>query len=156
MNNILYKFLETTYYKSQITKRFNALKGFLQNKFFNSPQSNLNPEDSQWLNSLGEDFLKNFTKLNIYQTLSKLEKDIKVLQTLTIYLSFEMPDEEKDKLGSYLRQNFKKDLIFEIKLDPNLIGGAAFSWKGIYKDYSLRSRIDQNHEQILSSLKSLS
>jgi len=162
--NILNKFLEKTYYKGQITKRFEVLKGYLQNKFFNSPQPPISPEDSDWLNSLGEDFSqqagtsgsKNFTKLNIYQLLSKLEKNIKELRVLTVYLSFEMPDSEKDKLGSYLRANFKTDLIFEIKLDPNLIGGAAFSWKGIYKDYSLRSRIDQNHEQILSSLKSFS
>lgn len=155
-NNILTKFLEQSYYKGQITRRFNTLKGLLQNKFFNSPLSQINPEDSAWLSSLGEDFLKNFTKLNVYSALTKLEKDIKSLLTLTIYIPFEMPEGEKDKLGSYLRENFKKELIFEIKLDPNLIGGAAISWKGVYKDYSLRSRIEQNHDRVLSSLKSFS
>ena len=161
-NNILSLFLNQTYYKSQITRRLKVLKGFLENKFFNSPKHEVSPEDTAWLQSLGEDFYnseavsssayKNFTKLNVYQILAKLEKDIKELQTLTVYVPFEMPDAEKDKLGAYLRANFKKDLIFEIKLDPELIGGTALTWKGVYKDYSLRARIDQNNEAILASL----
>ncbi|MDO8618932.1 MAG: hypothetical protein Q7R49_03210 [Candidatus Daviesbacteria bacterium] len=155
-NNILLKFLERNYYRGQINGRLNVLKNYLQKQFFNSPQSQTSTEDSEWLKSLGEDFFKNFTTLNVYQVLSKLEKDIKLLQTLTIYVPFEMPDGEKDKLGLWLRGNFKKDLIFEIKLDPALIGGTALSWKGIYRDYSLRAKIDQNHEAILSSLKTLS
>lgn len=152
-NNILNRFLEKTYYKTQINRRFNALKGFLQNKFFNSPLPKIDPEEEAWIKSLGEDFYKNFTKLNVYQLLSKLEKDIKTLQTLTVYLSFDLPDEEKDRLGVWLRANFKKDLVFEIRLDQALIGGAALSWKGVYKDYSLRSRIDQNRDKIMASLK---
>lgn len=155
-NQILIKFLEKNYYRAQITSRLNLLKNYLQKQFFNSPGSPISTKDTEWIKSLGEDFFKNFTKLNVYQVLAKLEKDIKSAQTLTVYLSFEMPDNEKDKLGAYLRANFKKDLIFEIKLDPNIIGGAALSWKGIYKDFSLRARIDQNHQAILSSLKTFS
>lgn len=149
-------FLKETYYQGQISHRLQVLRGFLLNHFFNAPQVQMNSQDSDWLKSLGDDFFKNFTKLNVYQVLEKLEKGTKKLQTLIVYLPFEMPDEEKNKLGLYLRTNFKKDLIFEIKLNPDLIGGAALSWKGVHKDYSLRARIDQNHDQVLSSLKSFS
>lgn len=156
MNNILTTFLKETYYQSQISHRLQVLRGFLLKHFFNAPPVQTNQQDSDWLKSLGDDFFKNITQKNVYQVLTKLEKDAKNLQTLTVYLPFEMPDEEKNKLGLYLRTNFKKDLILEIKLDLDLIGGAALSWKGVHKDYSLRERIDQNHDKVLSSLKSFS
>jgi len=164
MSNILTTFLKETYYQGQISHRLQVLRSFLLKHFFNASQVQISQLDSDWLKSLGDDFLKNFTQqagtsgsqLNVYQVLEKLEKDVKKLPTLTVYLPFEMPDEEKNKLGLYLRTNFKKDLIFEIKLDPDLIGGAALSWKGVHKDYSLRERIDQNHDKVLSSLKSFS
>ncbi len=155
-DKILTTFLKETYYQGQISHRLQVLRDSLLKHFFNAPQVQISQLDSDWLKSLGDDFFKNFTKLNVYQVLTKLEKDAKNLQTLTVYLPFEMPDEEKNKLGLYLRTNFKKDLIFEIKLDLDLIGGAALSWKGVHKDYSLRERIDQNHDKVLSSLKSFS
>lgn len=148
-------FLANNYSLSQARKRLLVLRAFLSKRFFNSlDNTNISEQDLAWLNSLGEDFYKNFNKLNVYQMLGLLEKELNQIQVLTIYIAFDMPEDQLDQLGVWLRTNTKPNILFEIKHDPNLMAGSALSWKGIYKDYSIKLRIDQNRDAILASFKS--
>ena len=148
--------LTATYSLKQLRNRLRVLRNSLLGKFFSAKEDvEITKKNKTWLVSLPDDFLKQFEKTNVYEKLDSLEKEINNIKPLTIYLAFEIPDEETETLGTYLRREIKPDLVFDVKLDPSLIGGCALSWKGIYKDYSLRASIQAKREQILSSLKQI-
>lgn len=155
MDEIIAMFLQFNYSKGQIHHRFNALKSFLQAKLFNSNPAGLeiSLEDKKWLDSLNPKLISYFNPYNIDIELKVLEQRLHNIKPLTVFLSFQIPDNEVDNLGMYIRQNFKKDAVIEIKFDGNLIGGSALSWNGIYKDYSIHSLIAENEAKLIETFK---
>src|SRR5574337_127534 len=155
MNNILPIIISNTFTLYQLKHRLRVLKAYLLKAFFGG-QNTQNPDahDLAWLSSLPQDFYKNFNKENVYQLLDELEKGIEKLTVLTVYLPIETTDNVSLQIGSYARKTFQNpNLLLDTKLDPTLIGGPAFSWKGVYKDYSVRAGIEAKKEEILQNFK---
>ncbi len=151
-NNLISTFFQTTYSLQQAKTRLRLLRAYLLKSFFQESQT---PDTDPWLLSLGQAFYKEFTRDNVYQKLRSIEETIVKTKPLVLYLSFDIPDSEVDKLGTWFRQNSQSNIFFDIRFDPNLLGGCAMSWHGVYKDYSLRSRIEMNKDKILGNIKSL-
>ena len=38
-------------------------------------------------------------------------------------------------------------------VDPRLIAGAALVWKGVYRDYSLRAKLEQKRQELLEEFR---
>lgn len=155
MNNLISIFLNNTFTTSDIKRRLLILKAFIYSKFFGSTftQSDFNQDDLKWLQTLGDQFFVNFTKTNSTFELEKLGEDLKKIPVLTIYIPFETPEAESQRLGTWLKTNIEPSVIFETRIDPDLIGGSALSWKGIYKDYSLRQTLSERRSEILGTFK---
>ena len=153
--NSIKLFLNETYSTFEIKRRLLLLKNFLFKKFFNSEfkKEDFEAKDLQWLDSLGAEFLDQFTKINLMGILEKLEAELKKLPVLTIYIPFEMPDQEAQNLGKWLKENIAPDVIFELRINPDLIGGAAFSYKGVYKDFSLVTKIAEERDKVVGAFK---
>lgn len=153
MNEILTELLKNTYSLNQLKRRLLALKNRFLKEFFNSEGSGELVEEA-WLNSLPQELLKKFNKDNIYKIFEELEANLPKLTTLTLYLTFEPDEKPLSQIGEYARKTFNnKSLLLDIKYDPKLIAGAALSFKGVYRDYSVRSRIDERKVVILDSFK---
>lgn len=154
MNQILTTILQNTYTLTQLKHRLNILKSFLINSFFsNQTQVSLPPSDLNWLKSLPPSFYQQFNKDNVYQIFADLENNIKSLQPLIVYLSFEADDSSTSQIGIFARKTFGSILLLDTKFDPNLIAGVALSFKGIYRDYSLRAKIEERKAEILEEFK---
>lgn len=151
MEEILNIILKSTYSLGLLKHRLRVLKTNLLKTFFGSQTNDdpLNPEDLNWLQSLPASFYKQFNKDNVYQIFAAFETSITKLTTLTLFLTFEPDETTVNQIGSYCRQNFNfPDLLLDIKLDPNLIAGTALVWKGVYRDYSLRAKIDSKKGEV--------
>lgn len=154
MNNILNIILENTYTLPDLKHRVRILKNYLEVKIFNKTSSEeIIPADSDWLSSLPKDFLFKFNKNNISEFFENLEQEINKISPLVIYISFDINEQVKSKINAWFRQNLTSKIIFETRFDPNLIGGLALTFNGIYKDYSLRARIEEQREVILTEFK---
>ncbi len=152
MDNILIEtFLSTTYSLQQAKARLRSLRAYLLRSFY---QENQTPETDPWILSLGQEFFKEFTRDTVYKKLRAIEDAIIKTQPLILYIAFDIPDTEVDKLGLWFRQNCQSNIIFDLRHDPNLIAGCAFAWHGVYKDYSVRASIELNKDKILGNLKS--
>lgn len=75
-------------------------------------------------------------------------EEIAAIEPLYLYLPVEFPQETLKEIVAKLRQDFGVNMLLEIKLDRDLIGGCALSYKGVYKDYSLRSRFAEKMEEL--------
>lgn len=162
--NLLDLILEGVYTQTDSLRYFRLFKEASVQKLFGSlqdPQStprssepiDLSDEEKAWLDKMITSTKSSINTKNITQVFSDLEKEIKEVEVLTVFIPFEMPRDEVKRLGMYLRQTYGSKFLMELKYDPKLIAGCAFSWKGIYKDYSLHQRMLDNQNQILQTIK---
>ena len=155
--------LANTFTVSDFNHRLSLLKGFLEYQFF-KPHENLNlfyllnefinsnkelRDEFNALSGWGQSFYDSFNKINFYQLVSSLEKEVSSSPTVTLYLPFVPRLYEVPKLASWFRQNVHPQTMIDIKLDRRLIGGTAIVWKGNYYDFSLRYYLAKSKESIL-------
>lgn len=153
MNDLLNIILNDTFTQTGLKHNLLILRAFLSQKIFGS-QSQFAPNDLNWLNTLPENFYQQFNSQNAYQLLEELTKQTQKITPLVVYLAFETDKGTVAQICSFARQTFQKpDLILDIKVNPLLIAGCSLSWKGVYKDYSLKSKIDERKDEILQSFK---
>lgn len=150
--NLLSIILKDTYSLTQLKHRLNVLKSYFLQTFFGN-LNKLGQKDESFLKSLPESFYNEFNKDNVYNLFNDLENQISKLPSLTIYLSFEADDQTLSQIGEFARKTYNPLLMLDVKLDPNLIAGAALSWKGVYKDYSLRVKLKEKETEITQSFK---
>ena len=153
--NILETILKTTYTLHDVKHRLRILKTYVEQKLFGSTEQTeaFSPEDTSWLQSLGEDTFSQFNKNNATQIFEDTQKEIEKIETIVIYLPFQADTATLNQLGVWLKQNFTSSFIFDIKLDPTLIGGCALVKGGIYKDYSLKTKFHEQQDQILTEFR---
>lgn len=153
MDDGLKVIIKDTYTLSDLRHRIRVLRAYLSKIFFGAADLTLNEEDLLWINSLPKDFLAKFDKNNTSREISALEGKVDQLQPLTIYLSFETNTHSINLLGSMVRELFHPQILLDIKYDPTLLAGCALSWKGVYKDYSLKAKIEERKGEVLESFK---
>lgn len=155
MNDILAVILQDTYSLTQLKSRLRILKSNLLKTFFGSQEADIpiHPQDLDWLKSLPPTFYQNFNKDNVYKIFVDIEAQIPKLPILTMYLVFEPDFITLNQIGAFTRQTFFPLLLLDVKLNPGLIAGTALVWKGIYKDYSVKAKIEQRKEEILQGFK---
>lgn len=153
--DILSTILKTTYTLRDVKHRIRILKSFIEQKLFGSAKNieTLASEDTSWLQTLGPDFMAQFNKNNVTAAFEEAEQAIEKSEAVILYLPFQTDQATVDQLGVWFRQNLAKGFIFDIKLDPTLIGGCALVKGGIYKDYSIKSRIHEQRDQILTEFR---
>lgn len=152
---ILDKILITTYTMASLKKRLKALKSRLSEHFFGGDTNQaMVLEELDWLNTYGVQFLSDFQKETFYQSIGKIEQLVSAVKPLTIYLAFDPGEEQIKQIGTKVRELYAEKLVIDLKFDSELIGGSAFIWNGVYKDYSIRNQIQQDKDKLLSSFKS--
>lgn len=153
MNEILSTILKDTYSLTSLKHRLRILNSYFLKTFFGETEATvdipLSTQDSNWLKSLPESFYQKFNKDNVYEIFSGLEKEIETLKILTLYLSFEPDELTLSQIGFSARKTFNLSLLLlDIKVDPNLIAGPAMTWKGVYRDYSLRAKLEEKKQDL--------
>lgn len=153
MNEVLSTILKDTYSLSQLKLRLRILKSSLLKAFFGGENLSFSPEQLSWLKSLPTEFYHKFSKDNVYQIFTEIEKEISKLKTLSMYLTFKPDDATLTELGTYVRGNFGPNFVLDIKLNPTLIAGTALACNGVYRDYSLKAKLESKKAEILQEFK---
>lgn len=126
-----------------------------------------------WLSNLNPEIIEQFKNNQAQVLLTQMEQEIENAQVITIYLPFELPAETSQvetgagwflestahdlvaanmQLGRWFKTNLSEEILIDIRINTELIGGMALSYKGRYKDFSLKSQIDENKQKIIQSL----
>lgn len=152
---ILDAILEKTYTSQDLRHKLRVLRSYLEFKLFgNSDEAKqFSPEDLTWVSSLETDLISKFNQENLYELFQQIEKEAGKLQQVIIYLAFEPTQTQIEQIHFWMIKNLPQKVTIDIKIDLTLLGGCALVYKGIYKDYSLRSRIQQQGETILTEFK---
>lgn len=154
-SDLLKYIISTSLTQNEILERIRLIQGSLQKKMFGGDSGTVSDlpsslENQEWLNRLDPHLLEGITRNNIDTVFTGLTETVKKTAPLIIFLPFEIPRPELIQLITYLRQSYGPAFLAEVKFDPNLIAGASFVWKGVYKDYSIHQRIDDNRSEIIT------
>lgn len=157
--NILNTILINTYSLTQLKHRLGLLKAYLEGQIFGIEKPQAFTQIDPWIKTLPQDLLSQFNKDNLTSIFESLQTQIAKLEVLTIYLTFDPDESTLTQAGEMVRKMYGSPreagriILLDVKYDPNLIAGAALVWKGLYKDYSLRSKIEDKKEEILQSFQ---
>lgn len=166
------QFLDKNYTKTQTQRRLRVLRDFLNWRLFEkSEKMSINDAakefaksklalqdpknyhlDEEFLRSLGEGFFDQFDSRNMTTKLAELEKGVSGTKQVTLYLAFDPPADEIDRFGQWIKQNLGAEALLDIHHKSALIGGAAISYQGVVKDYSIKARIDSQRKEIVQTL----
>lgn len=154
MNDLLQAILTNTYTLQALHKKLEFLRQYYSAQFFNQAGLTFDEKDLLWLKSLGEQ-AEQFNANNLNITLETLDKKVEALDQLTMYFAVDLPQERLDEVVKKVRQNIKPDILVDVKIDPSLLGGCTLVWKGIYKDYSIKKKIEDNKTEVMEQFKNL-
>ncbi len=88
---------------------------------------------------------------DIKSFLEKLQEKITNLPTLSLTLAFEPNEETLNLLNEWFMLNIKRQFIFDISVNPNLIAGVSINFNGKYMDFSVRERFMKILKESLAS-----
>lgn len=75
--------------------------------------------------------------------LDKLQETIAATQVLTMRVAFEPKEQTLKALSEWFLINIKRQLLLDITVDQNIIGGAVIGFNGKHLDYSLKPKLEQ-------------
>lgn len=73
--------------------------------------------------------------------LADLKKQVAALPAISLTLAFTPGQETLNRISAWLKTNVAKDLLIDLMVDENIIGGAQIAYQGHYKDYSLAKKL---------------
>ncbi len=157
--DLIIKILANTYTKTDLTRRSRLLREFLEKTFFTPDEEEMTKylisrqattEDIDAFLTWGKDFFAAFTHENTYKILESLKNQAKSAPVVILYIPYDAVGAEVVKLGRWMRRHVHKDVLLDLHTDPTLLGGCAFVWHGVYRDYSLRYYMLKRREEIHS------
>lgn len=162
----LSEILKTTFTVDSFKKRYLALKLLLEKKIYESEEekheeksddelkSDNLQKDKKWAEDFDKKLLDQVTNENFKSLNEYINKFIEAGALLSIYFVFIPDHSQVEEIGNWLRKSLNNpNLIFDVKVDPGLIGGCAIAYKGVYKDYSLKARIEGEKSKLMEQFR---
>jgi hypothetical protein len=149
--------LKTSYTKNDIGRRLRLLREYMEKCFFTPIQEDMTKflisqqattDDIDTFIRWGDEFFKAFSKNTLYKFIIAMSEHMKAMPIVTLYIPYEPVPAEVIKIGKWFRMNVNEGVLMDLHTDPSLLGGCAFVWHGIYRDYSLRYYMLKKREAI--------
>jgi F0F1-type ATP synthase delta subunit len=96
-----------------------------------------------FMNLLRDNKVNAGSRLAIKEFIDKIQQKIASLPVLSMVLAFEPHEETLEAFSRWFIINTKKQMLFEIKVDKSLIGGAAILSNGKYLDFSIKPAFEK-------------
>jgi hypothetical protein len=96
-------------------------------------------------NQVGVDQIK-----PIKDFIKKVQELTASLPVVPITIAFEPKEQTLQLLSEWFMVNLKKQVLFDITVDRKLIAGAAVTFKGKYRDLSIKAKFDETAKRVMT------
>lgn len=93
------------------------------------------------------------SRIGIKEFFEKVQEKVSTLPVLSLVLAFEPSEENLQAFSRWFILNTNKQVLFEIKVDTTLIGGALILSEGKYLDYTIRPSFEKIMNATLFGVK---
>ncbi len=136
--------LAQSYSRTEALRRLRLIRLVVEKRLFNSEAViETNPFDEEFMQSLKAEFYQKFNQENLEAKFLEAEEELRTEAALIIYLPVELPVRLQQEVGKRVREMWPGVQLVDWKLDVGLIAGAALVWKGKYRDYSIRPKLEK-------------
>ncbi len=80
---------------------------------------------------------------SLKEFLDKLQTTVTALPLVSLTLAFEPQEQTLKLIADWFLLNIGKSVLFDIKVDKNLIAGAALFYNGKYLDFSIKPKFER-------------
>ena len=87
---------------------------------------------------------------NLKDFLIKVQESVAAIPVLSLTLAFEPTVESMKALTDWFLLNLKKQVLFDVKVDTSIIGGALITFNGKFLDFSIKTKFDQVFQKVTS------
>src|SRR3989344_8057543 len=116
--------------------------GLLSDSFFKTGEFK-KVLDSQVSKEL-RDFIGNDnSRETVTNKLSTLKAQLDTLSVIKLTLAVDPTQEIIKKIASFIKSGLNKNAIFKITVDPKILGGMILESNGLYRDYTLKSKLEE-------------
>ena len=144
---LIKEFLEFFFFSEHVeVSHTEIVKTFIKKK-------NISDAEADMLKALPAQFWETITRENMYEQIDIFAKTFNSLPRIVLYVPTKLPYGEVKKVGQWMHLNVAKDLLMDIKVDPEAIGGCKLAWKGVYHDFSLRYFIKKHKRELVSMMR---
>jgi len=120
MEKILAPLLKNNYTKKDLVRQLRLITTDIKKRKYKSLVDKTSPDQSDLITP---DIIEN-------------------LPLVTITLATVLPKEEIPRLGQWFRRHVNREVLLEIRRDPQIIGGCQIIWQGEEGDFSLRKKFE--------------
>jgi hypothetical protein len=93
-------------------------------------------EDVVAVTAWGDGVFAVFTSSNIRKYILALQEAVDMLPVMTMYIPVAFPETELADMAIWCREQCAPQLLFDVRIDPQVAGGCAFVWNDTYHDFS--------------------
>ena len=142
-----------TYTVTDLHRRLRLMQEALESVLFAPPQQLRVPplltrltealaaaaeEDRTALLSLEESIWNSFTPATVTASMQNIHTQADALPVMKLYVPVHFTDKQLAPLAAWARAEVEPGLLFEVMVDPQVVGGCAFVYKDTHFDWSLR------------------
>lgn len=92
---------------------------------------------------LRENNINSKSNTELKEFFDKIVEKTTSLPVLTITIAFEPKEQTLQAISQWFLINMNKQMLFDIVIDPTILGGAAFTYNGKFLDFSIKQVFDQ-------------
>lgn len=78
----------------------------------------------------------------LQQFISQIKQNIIQMPVITLIIAFTPEKVQVEKLMGWFQKNYPSKLLLDLQINEYLIGGVQIQFKGSFKDYSLRKKLE--------------
>lgn len=93
------------------------------------------------------------SRIDIKNFLEKVKEKIDGMTVVSIVIAFEPKEKSLQTLSRWFVSSINKQVLFDVKVDRSLIGGAAILYQGKYLDYSIKPDFEKAYERTFTKPK---
>lgn len=129
---LLHECVELVLFNNEVADKAAAIKSAIEQRAEDS--------DVSALMSLGDGVFSNLTTTTFQKEISALHATVDTLPVMVLYVAVVLPEVELADMAHWCRRECAPALLFDIQIDPQVVGGCAFVWNDTYHDFSFRSQ----------------
>lgn len=141
--------LENCYTRTEALAKLRTFNDLGQKRIFSNSQESEDDRNG----GFDHDLWKDLNERNFNRTVEKSEEEIKSFPVLTVCLARELPEAEMRMLEEFIQKSFSEKFLIDFRIDSELISGCAIVWRGKYRDFSVRERLQRESEEIKKLIK---
>lgn len=144
MNSELFSRVRTIEERSKLVSEIDLLLSSIYEDQGKGFESCLKNKVRHWVSEIVRSEISNDPSA-MHEYLGQVKNELEKLEVIKLTLAFEPSDATIDKFFDFVAKNVEERVVLEFEFDARILGGALITYKGEYRDFSLKRLFEEEY-----------